>query len=174
MRGGPQPFFGRGVIREVFHPPPFSTTPWRPLNHDLQSDGSNVASAHSRIDDKVSTPGCNMVCLYPSPPVSSPQRPDLEIAKPLLHVGPPDAVDPTVCRTISAASASTLRDGASTWTPGKMTETHKYDQTLSLCTVSLRRGALVVNKCQTITQMSLMFLSILLDLGQSLAVPIET
>ena len=31
--GGPKPlfFFGRGVIREVFHPPLFSTPPWRPL-----------------------------------------------------------------------------------------------------------------------------------------------
>ena len=29
--GGPKPFLGRGVIREVFHPPPFSTPPWRPL-----------------------------------------------------------------------------------------------------------------------------------------------
>ena len=26
-RGGPKPLFGRGVIREVFHPPPFSTPP---------------------------------------------------------------------------------------------------------------------------------------------------
>ena len=31
--GGPKPLFGRGVIREVFHPPPFSTPPWRPLNN---------------------------------------------------------------------------------------------------------------------------------------------
>ena len=30
-RGGPKPPFGRGVIREVFHPPLFSTPPWRPL-----------------------------------------------------------------------------------------------------------------------------------------------
>ena len=29
--GGPKPFFGRGVIREVFHPPLFYTPPWRPL-----------------------------------------------------------------------------------------------------------------------------------------------
>ena len=29
--GGPKPLFGRGVIREVFHPPLFSTPPWRPL-----------------------------------------------------------------------------------------------------------------------------------------------
>ena len=29
--GGPKPLFGRGVIREVFHPLPFSTPPWRPL-----------------------------------------------------------------------------------------------------------------------------------------------
>ena len=28
----PNPLFGRGVIREVFHPPLFSTPPWRPLN----------------------------------------------------------------------------------------------------------------------------------------------
>ena len=31
-RGGPKPLFGTGVIREVFHPPLFSTPPWRPLN----------------------------------------------------------------------------------------------------------------------------------------------
>ena len=30
-RGGPKPLFGWGVIREVFHPPLFSTPPWRPL-----------------------------------------------------------------------------------------------------------------------------------------------
>ena len=30
-RGVPKALFGRGVIREVFHPPPFSTPPWRPL-----------------------------------------------------------------------------------------------------------------------------------------------
>ena len=30
-RGGPKPLFGRGVIREVFLPPLFSTPPWRPL-----------------------------------------------------------------------------------------------------------------------------------------------
>ena len=30
--GGPKPLFVRGVIREVFHPPLFSTPPWRPLN----------------------------------------------------------------------------------------------------------------------------------------------
>ena len=30
-RGGPKPIFGRGVIHEVFHPPLFSTLPWRPL-----------------------------------------------------------------------------------------------------------------------------------------------
>ena len=31
--GGPKPFLGRRVIREVFHPPLFSTppSPWRPL-----------------------------------------------------------------------------------------------------------------------------------------------
>ena len=31
--GGPKPLFGRGVIREVFHPPLFSTPPWRPLEN---------------------------------------------------------------------------------------------------------------------------------------------
>ena len=36
-RGGPKPLFGRGVIREVFHPPPFSTPPWRPLRDRLVS-----------------------------------------------------------------------------------------------------------------------------------------
>ena len=30
-RGGPKPLFGRGVLREVFLPPLFSTPPWRPL-----------------------------------------------------------------------------------------------------------------------------------------------
>ena len=30
--GGPKPLFGRGVIREVFLPPPFSTPPWRRLD----------------------------------------------------------------------------------------------------------------------------------------------
>ena len=33
--GGPKPFFGRGVIREVFHPPLFSNPPWRPLTQSL-------------------------------------------------------------------------------------------------------------------------------------------
>ena len=33
--GGPKPLFGRGVIREVFHPPLFSTPPWRPLTSDF-------------------------------------------------------------------------------------------------------------------------------------------
>ena len=28
--GGPKTLIGRGVIREVFHPPPFSTPPWHP------------------------------------------------------------------------------------------------------------------------------------------------
>ena len=35
--GGPKPVFGRGVIREVFHPPLFSTPPWRPLNMGNES-----------------------------------------------------------------------------------------------------------------------------------------
>ena len=35
-RGGPKPLFGRGVIREVFHPPLFSTPPWRPLTNCLR------------------------------------------------------------------------------------------------------------------------------------------
>ena len=37
-RGGPKPLFGRGVIHEVFHPPLFSTPPWRPLNMGYHSD----------------------------------------------------------------------------------------------------------------------------------------
>ena len=32
-RGGPKPIFGTGVIREVFHPPLFSTSPWRRLKN---------------------------------------------------------------------------------------------------------------------------------------------
>ena len=37
--GGPKPLFGRGVIREVFHPPLFSTPPWRPLKNEKDSWG---------------------------------------------------------------------------------------------------------------------------------------
>ena len=41
VRGGPKPLFGRGVIREVFHPPPFSSPPWRPL---IKSPRIQIAS----------------------------------------------------------------------------------------------------------------------------------
>ena len=34
-RGGPKPLFERGVIREVFLPPLFSTPPWRPPEFSL-------------------------------------------------------------------------------------------------------------------------------------------
>ena len=33
--GGPKPLFGRGVIREVFHPPLFPPPLWRPLRYQL-------------------------------------------------------------------------------------------------------------------------------------------
>ena len=33
--GGPKPLFGRGVIREVFLPPLFSTPPWHALRDSL-------------------------------------------------------------------------------------------------------------------------------------------
>ena len=42
--GGPKPLFGRGVIREVFHPALFSTRPWRPPN---QWEGAKVS--HKRV-----------------------------------------------------------------------------------------------------------------------------
>ena len=45
-RGVQNPFFGRGVIREVFHPPLFSTPPWRPLS---------VFSQVQKIADTVDT-----------------------------------------------------------------------------------------------------------------------
>ena len=35
--GGVKPLFGRGVIREVFLPPLFSTPPWRPLKKQPQN-----------------------------------------------------------------------------------------------------------------------------------------
>ena len=35
VRGGPKTLFGRGVIREVFLPPLFSTPLWRPLNRAI-------------------------------------------------------------------------------------------------------------------------------------------
>ena len=56
-RGGPKPLFGRGVIREVFHPPLFSTPPWRPLNDYQNSNrGDSRESIHTtrftRIDSQ--------------------------------------------------------------------------------------------------------------------------
>ena len=47
--GGPKPLFGRGVIREVFHPPLFSTPPWRPLNFIPQPPIASLV-AQARLD----------------------------------------------------------------------------------------------------------------------------
>ena len=52
--GGPNPFFWRGVIREVFHPPLFSTPLWRPLIHIIVVTGKWLDSPVKGNVDKMS------------------------------------------------------------------------------------------------------------------------
>ena len=50
--GGPQPLFGRGVIREVFHPPFFSTPPRRPVKSVTEINSGRIEIGNGNSCDK--------------------------------------------------------------------------------------------------------------------------
>ena len=62
VRGGPKPLFGRGVIREVFHPPLFST----PHGYDLASWPRHCKESSRRKNQKTREGcGCTRVKWVP-------------------------------------------------------------------------------------------------------------
>ena len=54
-RGGPKPLLGRGVIREVFQPPLFSTPPWHPLNKTAGNNFDSIGSASGKMSSNFVT-----------------------------------------------------------------------------------------------------------------------
>ena len=54
--GGPKPLFGRGVIREVFLPPLFSTPPCRPLKEPISITCERFARIASNLRFPIFSP----------------------------------------------------------------------------------------------------------------------